>query len=157
MNVESVFTPSIVCTRRSASVLEAARLMKRNHVGALLVNEDLPHSDRPVGVVTDRDLVIKALAEDRSPQQCTVGEVMTPSLVTVLRSDTLQHALGLMRNRGVRRLAVAEPGGKLAGMVSLDDIVDALAGELAALHGILSSELTREISQTPQWRKTHFE
>jgi CBS domain-containing protein len=55
-----------------------------------------------------------------------------------------------MRTRGVRRLAVAEPGGELAGIVSMDDIVDRLAGELGAMHGILGNELAREIAQAAQ-------
>lgn len=146
MTVENFFTPSIVFARRSTCLQEAAAIMRSSHVGALVVTDDRPDADRPVGIVTDRDLVIKAIADGLSPYGCTVGEIMTEALATVLRTDTLKQALELMRERGVRRLAVAEPDGALAGIISLDDIVDAAGAQFGALHGIVRNEIAREIA-----------
>jgi len=148
MTVENVFTPSIVKAGRSATVQEAARLMRKHHVGALIVTDEGLDRDKPVGIVTDRDIVIKAVAEALLGPQTKLEEIMTQALATVLRTDTLNHALDLMRTRGVRRLAVAEPDGDLAGFLSIDDIVDQLASEVAGLHGVLGNELAREIAQT---------
>jgi CBS domain-containing protein len=146
MLVDRIFTSSVVRAPRSMSLQEAAALMRERHVGCLVVTEDGIHSDRPVGIVTDRDLVIRALAEGLSPQRASIGEVMTQALATVLRTDRLSQALELMRSRGVRRLAVAEADGELAGMLSLDDILDALAAQIGGMQGIVGSELAREIS-----------
>ena len=149
MLVSDVFTSAVVRVSRSASLQDAARIMRKHHVGALVVTDEGLERDRPLGIVTDRDIVIKGVADGR-PAQSAVGEIMTQALATVLRTDTLTQALDLMRTRGVRRLAVAEPGGELAGIVSMDDIVDRLAGEIGAMHGILGNELAREIAQVAQ-------
>jgi CBS domain-containing protein len=150
MLVSELFTSAVVRTSLSTTLQDAAKLMRRRHVGALVVTDEGLERDRPLGIVTDRDIVIKAVAEGRSVQQATVGEIMTQALATVLRTDTIVQALELMRTRGVRRLAVAEPTGELAGIVSMDDIVDRLAAEVGAMHGILGNELAREIAQIPQ-------
>jgi CBS domain-containing protein len=147
MTVENVFTPSLVKASRAATIQEAARLMRKHHVGALIVTDEGLDRDKPVGIVTDRDIVIKAVA-DGLAHGTRLEEVMTQALATVLRSDTLEHALELMRTRGVRRLAVAEASGELAGFLSIDDVVDRLAGEVAGVHGVLGNELSREIAQT---------
>jgi len=149
MLISEVFTSSVVRVGRSTSLQEAARLMRKQHVGALVVTDEGLERDRPLGIVTDRDIVLKGVAEGLAPHTA-VGDIMTQALATVLRTDTLAQALELMRARGVRRLAVAEASGELAGIVSLDDVVDRLAGEVGALHGILGNELAREIAQPPQ-------
>lgn len=146
MLVNELFTSAVVRVGRSTTLQDAAKLMRKQHVGALVVTDEGLERDRPLGIVTDRDIVIKAIA-DGLPVQTAVGEIMTQALATVLRTDTLTQALDLMRTRGVRRLAVAEANGELAGIVSLDDIVERLAGEVGALHGILGNELAREIAQ----------
>jgi len=150
MIVSEVFTSAVVRASRSTTLQEAAKLMRKQHVGALVVTDEGLERDRPLGIVTDRDIVIKAVAEGLPVQRATVGDIMTQALATVLRTDTLTQALELMRTRGVRRLAVAEANGELAGIVSMDDIVDRLAGEIGAMHGILGNELAREIAQVAQ-------
>jgi len=149
MLVNEIFTTAVVRVGRSTTLQDAAKLMRRQHVGALVVTDEGLERDRPLGIVTDRDIVIKAVAEGLSAQ-AAVEKIMTQALATVLRTDTLAQALDLMRTRGVRRLAVAEANGELAGILSLDDVVDRLAIEVGALHGILGNELTREIAQVPQ-------
>lgn len=149
MLINEVFTSAVVRTSISTTLQDAAKLMRRQHVGALVVTDEGLERDRPLGIVTDRDIVIKAVAEGLSVQQATVGEIMTQALATVLRTDSLQQALELMRTRGVRRLAVAEPNGELAGILSMDDIVDRLAADVGAMHGVLGNELAREIAQIP--------
>jgi CBS domain-containing protein len=99
MNVERVFSRNIVRTQFSATLEQAAKLMRDHHVGALLVTEDTPQV-RPVGVVTDRDLVIRALAEGAGARDRTIGEVMTRALATVSRSADVFEALEIMRANG---------------------------------------------------------
>jgi CBS domain-containing protein len=146
MNLERVFSRNIVYARSSATLEQAAKLMRDRHVGALLVTED-GSQGRPVGVVTDRDLVIRALADGAGPRDRTIGEIMSRALATVSPSADVFEALEIMRANGMRRLVVTEPDGALAGIVSVDDIVGAIAAELASLRGILGSELRHEVAR----------
>ena len=154
MNIESIFTPTVVRTQTSATLQEAAALMRERHVGALVVTGEGEDMERPVGIVTDRDLVIQAMAEGKSPREVTVGQVMTKALATVLRTASAHEALELMRSRCVRRLAVAEPNGSLAGILSIDDIVDALATNLSGVKGIVRHGLEREMAAVAADRAT---
>jgi predicted transcriptional regulator len=84
------------------------------------------------------------MADGIGPDEATVADVMTEGLATVNQSDDLQAALQAMRDNGVRRLGVTADGGALVGIVSFDDVVRALAGELGDLAGIIRTERERE-------------
>lgn len=126
------------CTRRviqatpSMSIVDAAAMMRRHQVGALIVvhSIDMP---RPIGVLTDRDITVHIVAGGKDPALTPVGEVMTPSVVTCSSDDTLFDVIRLMRGRGVRRIPVLDQNGLLAGIVSTGDVTSALADQLAAL------------------------
>ena len=122
-------------------------MMRRYHVGALLVTEDEPGTDQAIGIVTDRDLVVQAVAEGIDPQDATVDEVMTGEISGVSELADAHEAMVVMREAGVRRLAVTGDGGALVGILSFDDIVDALSVELANLAGVIRSERGKEIEQ----------
>jgi predicted transcriptional regulator len=118
--------------------------MHRFHVGALLVFEKTDAGQEVVGIVTDRDLVLRSLADRLNAHKVTVEKVMSPVVASVaLEADTLE-AVDRMRAAGVRRLLVTDAHGDPAGLVSLDDIVDGLAAELAAAAALMKTELHRE-------------
>ncbi|MBI4206361.1 MAG: CBS domain-containing protein [Betaproteobacteria bacterium] len=121
--------------------------MRQYHVGALLVTEDEPDTDRAIGIVTDRDLVVQAIAEGIGPEALTVDEVMTPEIAGVAESADAHEAMVTMRELGVRRLAVTGEGGALIGILSFDDIVDALSVEMSSLAGVIRSERGREVDE----------
>jgi CBS domain-containing protein len=100
--------------------------MEQRHVGALVVVE----RDRPIGIVTDRDLALRALGRWRGPN-VPVAEVMSTELVVVHVGDRLDEALYTMRRTGVRRLPIVDDTGFLVGVVSLDDLLVLLTGELS--------------------------
>jgi len=93
----------------------AAALMRRHHVGALLVTDDEPNSDRAIGIITDRDLVVQVIADGISPEKRTIGEVMTPGISTISETSDVHEAIEVMRSDGIRRLAVADEDGTLLG------------------------------------------
>lgn len=126
----------LVC-QRSDSCQEAAARMREGNVGMLPVME----GGRPVGVVTDRDLVVRHLApgSDRMPHH-SVAMCMTPWVVSVAPETTVSEATRLMRNRGVRRLLVLE-NGVLQGIVTLDDITLEV-GRLASAALVIQQSLT---------------
>jgi CBS domain-containing protein len=102
----------------STQVAEAAKLMKSENVGSLPVTE----GDRLVGMVTDRDIVVRVVAEGKDVQSATVGEIASKDLVTVDPQQNLDEALRLMAQHQVRRLPVVEEDGRLVGILAQADI-----------------------------------
>jgi CBS domain-containing protein len=101
----------------SASVVEAARLMREQHIGSLPVTED----ERLVGMITDRDITTRVVAESATPETTSVGDVYSRALISVQPDDGLDDALQLMARHQVRRLPVVE-NGRLVGVVAQADI-----------------------------------
>ena len=147
MKVKHIYSHNVIRTPRSLSLERLAVLMRRHHVGAVLVTEGEPSENQAIGIVTDRDLVLQAMAEGIGPREATVGDVMTPSVVSVSENADIHEALETMGVRGIRRLGVATGEGVLVGIVSFDDIVDALGTELTSLAGVIRSERVRESAQ----------
>ena len=127
-----------ICTRKVATVREAddltaaAELMREDHVGYLVVVEPGPAgaSVKPIGVLTDRDIVVSVVSRQTDPRSLRVGDIMTPHPVVAEEGLSVDSALVQMRKHGVRRLPVVASDGHLVGVVSLDDVLEALAGEL---------------------------
>ena len=131
MSLERFCRKSVVTIPPSQTVQDAAVQMRDHHVGAIIVVEN----NRAVGILTDRDIALRAVAEGRDPKTTPVGEVMSRSL-TVLRSDEkIDDAITSIRTAGVRRVPIVDEGGKPIGMVTLDDVVVLMAGELSVAAG----------------------
>ena len=117
--------------------------MRENHVGALVVIDDR-ESNRPVGIVTDRDLVVEVIAVDVNPEKLTIGDVMTRDVATVSAENDVGETIQLMQRRGVRRVVVIDEASRLLGIVSLDDVVELLAEELNGIAKTLTGGPRRE-------------
>ena len=143
MKVERIYTRRVLATTRGASLAEAASAMQRFQVGCLLVLADDAQPDSmPVGIVTDRDIALQGFAAESS----VVEAAMTPVVATVTEEADAHEALELMRAHGVRRLVVTGKRGKVVGIISIDDIVDGLATEMAAAAAVLKGEIRRDAS-----------
>jgi CBS domain-containing protein len=129
--VRNAMTPGVRAVAPTDSVTEAAQAMKEQDVGSLPVVE----GERLVGIVTDRDIVVRAVAEGVDPRTATVGEVTSGDLVTVEPDEDLDDALKLMAQHRIRRLPVVEDG-RLVGVVAQADVAleanDKDAGEMLA-------------------------
>jgi predicted transcriptional regulator len=152
MKVERVYTRSIVGVPRSSDLRNAAVLMHKYHVGALLVTGDDPDEPLVEGFITDRDIVVQAVAADLAPREVTVGDVMTPVVATIGEQADLFEALELMRSGGIRRLVVTDADNRIAGFLSLDDVIDGLAAEVASLAKLIRNERVREAAQFEEMR-----
>ncbi|MDP8975565.1 MAG: CBS domain-containing protein [Actinomycetota bacterium] len=115
--VRDIMTLDPVTLEAKTSVTEAARKMKERDIGDVIVLD----GDQLCGMVTDRDIVVRALAEDRDPNATNLGEICSRELVTVSPGDDLTVAGRLMREKTVRRMPVVE-GGKPVGIVSMGDL-----------------------------------
>jgi CBS domain-containing protein len=142
MFVSELSRRNVITVRKTDPVIAAARLMRQHHVGYLVVVEPdfTGATQRPVGVLTDRDIVVGVVAQDANLDALTVGDVMTPDPVVVLQTDPVAVALQEMRRIGVRRVPVVGSVGELCGVLSLDDVLDLLAGELKNLAGAVRNE-----------------
>ncbi len=133
MLLKEMCMPDVVYCGPDTRVAEAAQLMRRKHVGDLVVVEDPTGERIPIGVVTDRDLVVEVLAKNLDPATTKLVDIMrTPVVVAAETEDTAQ-AIERMRTHGVRRIPIVGEGGALAGIVTLDDLLKQFAVDANAL------------------------
>jgi|SRR5271165_3961125 len=150
MKVGQVCKRNLITIRKSDELTTAARLMRDKHIGYLIVVESNPDKTlNPVGVLTDRDIVVAVIAKDTDPRALTVGDVMTVPPVVVAEGLPISSALKEMRRIGVRRLPVVGSAGQLTGVLSLDDVLDTLAEELFDAAGSIRKEVLFEKSLRP--------
>jgi CBS domain-containing protein len=129
---------------RETNILEAARLMRQHHTGTLVVVDDPQGERTPAGVVTDRDIVVEALANELEPARTSVARIMGAKVVIASASESLADGIERMRLHGVRRLPIVDHNGSLIGIVTLDDMLTLHARQAAALAEIVSKEQVHE-------------
>jgi CBS domain-containing protein len=147
MTIGDVCNREVVFVNREVTVHAACKLMRHYHVGSLVVVDDVGGVDGkrlPVGMLTDRDIVVEINAMDLDANVITAGDIMSPDLVTAPESLGLSEAIELMRFRGVRRLPVVNDENRLVGIVAIDDLLAVLAEELSAIAHVVSREHMRE-------------
>ncbi len=144
MSAGEYCTRNVVIMEKTESVREAIGLMRSHHVGDVVVvdrQEDVPV---PLGILTDRDIVMEMLAKDVDPGAVTVGDVMSYELLTVNEDTKIPDALKLMRSKGIRRLPVVNQHGGLEGILSVDDIVELIAEQMSDIAVLVSHEMQHE-------------
>lgn len=144
LSTGEICTRSVTIAFRLTPLSDAARLMRENHVGCLVVVDEVAGRRVVVGVLTDRDIVTAVVAADLVPSALLVEDVMTTDLVTAREEDSLIDLMRTMRRKGVRRIPVVGMQDELIGVVTLDDVLDILAQELSLLVAAIDSEGKRE-------------
>ncbi|MEE7625225.1 CBS domain-containing protein [Methylobacter sp. Wu8] len=134
----------VVFATREMSLPEAAQLMREYHVGDLVVVDEVGGKRAPVGVVTDRDIVIEIIAKSLNLDEFSVGDIMAPQLVGVQETEGVFETIRLMRTKAIRRIPVLNSEGGLAGIVSADDILELLAEEMTELAKVAPRGQERE-------------
>ena len=137
-------TPDVVCCGPATTIQAAAVLMRERHTGDLVVVDDLEQGLVPLGIITDRDIVVEVLAKDLDPAITTVRSVLRTPVVIAHEGEDASEALERMRTHGVRRLPVVGTSGKLTGIVTLDDVLKLISGNISTLIEIVSREQGRE-------------
>lgn len=144
MPVGEICNRVVIVANPDNTILEAAQLMRQHHVGSLVVVVQRDSSTVPVGIITDRDLVVDVMASEADQTVITVGDVMVPDLCTIKESAGLLEAIEYMRAKGVRRLPVVNQSGGLVGILVLDDLLELLAEELLSLSKLVRQEHKKE-------------
>jgi len=144
MPISEICNREVVIMPPGQTVLEAACLMRQHHVGDVLVVEEREGRRVPIGIITDRDLVIEIMAPNLDPKVITVGDIMVPELATVKESTGISETIEYMRSKGIRRLPVVDKNNELIGIITLDDLLELLAEELLTLSKLVQHERKKE-------------
>jgi CBS domain-containing protein len=149
MSVGEICNRDVLVAQSSTPVAEAARLMREYHAGTVVIVEDRGAQRVPVGILTDRDIVLELTAKDMEAGALTAGDLMSADLLTAREEEGIWELIRRMRAQGVRRVPVVNRDGGLEGIVTVDDLLELLAEELAGLAAIVAREQTRERSARP--------
>lgn len=147
MKTGDICKRQVIVAKRDAPLEQVAQSMRKNHVGCVVVVDE-SEARRPIGIVTDRDLVVEVIAPGLDPRTVTAGDIMTASPAVTGKEDDALWALKTMRDRGIRRLPVVDDAGALYGIVALDDLVEHVGIALGDIVQALGTERNVE-----SWRR----
>ena len=145
MKVSDICTANVVTVTPEASILDAACLMRKEHVGDVVCQGKL-EGGSPLGILTDRDIVVSVLATDLDPKTISVNDAMSYELATVRLDDDLDDAIEVMTESRVRRVPVVDSNGMLAGVLSMDDVIGAMSGMMEKISGLSDLQCWKERS-----------
>ena len=149
MKVGEFCNRDVVVMRGDESAQAAAALMREHHVGDVVLVEDRGGVTTPLGIVTDRDLVLEVMVPGVDAASLAARDLVTAPLVTVREDQGLFDALELMRARGVRRLPVVNGKGALLGILAVDDLVGLMGEMLSRLSSVVARQVVREEMHRP--------
>lgn len=144
MKLKELCVLDVACCHKETSIAEAARLMRQHHTGDLIVVDESDGVREPIGIVTDRDIVMEVIAKGHDPDRTKVAQVMASPLVMASGSENVGTAIDRMRAHGVRRLPIVDDNNAVLGIITLDDLNRVLAEHTAALAAIVNKGQTRE-------------
>ena len=144
MSIGEFCNREVIIVHKDTSIVEAAQLMRDYHVGALVVVENVSHNNIPLGLVTDRDMIIELIAKEVELSTVTVGDVMSTELYTVAETTDLMSTIRFMRQKGVRRVPVVNHKKELIGLIAADDVIELIAEQLTDLTNLINKEQQRE-------------
>lgn len=133
MNVGEICNRNVIIVSREGSIREAAVLMRKYHVGDVVVVEEKNNERFPVGILTDRDIVVLLVARDVDLDSVKVEDVMSFELVSAREEDGVIDTIKQMRSSGVRRIPVVNNRGGLEGILAVDDLIDLLSEQMTDL------------------------
>jgi signal-transduction protein with cAMP-binding, CBS, and nucleotidyltransferase domain len=145
MPIGTIRTRDAAVCRREISVSEAAKVMRKRHVGTVVIVDEAGGRQVPCGIVTDRDIVIEIVAKGLDPESVRVGDMISGELTIVRELDGVAETVALMRAKAVRRLPVVDATGTLIGIVTADDVLQLLSEEMSSLAAMITREQRREV------------
>ncbi len=144
MPIGEICNREVVITYKDSSIVEVAKLMRNYHVGDVVVVDSVGDQSVPVGIITDRDIVVEIIARDVPLGSVTAGDIMSYDLITAREQDGIWDTLQRMRSHGIRRMPVVNEEGGLEGILTVDDLLELFSDELMSLAKVTIREQTRE-------------
>ena len=145
MTIGDICNRNVVVAPQGEMITDAAKRMRTSHVGDLVVIETRNGRHMPIGIITDRDIVISVVAGDPEHMHCLlVSDVMSTDLVTAQEQDTIEAGLKKMHEHGVRRLPIVDEAGALVGILTLDDVLQYLTAQQSELVALVAQEQRHE-------------
>lgn len=150
----SLYRNEVAVISAHASVEEAARLMRDHHVGSVVVVDSIEEGKiYPIGLVTDRDIVVEIVAEGIDLKKLSVKDIMTPNPVTAKHTSSLQDLIARMKEAKVRRLPIVDDRKHLVGFVSFDDLLEKVGLEISSLSQLSQTQQEYERETRPSRAK----
>lgn len=144
MKIGECCNREVVVAEKHMEILDTAKLMRKHHVGDLVVVEKRNDVTRPVGILTDRDLVVEVMAQEVPPGEVTAADVMSLDIATVREEEGVWETLERMRDLGVRRMPVVDQDESLVGLITMDDLVGLFTLAMNNMNQLIKSEVRRE-------------
>ena len=135
MTVGKFCSREVVVASKDSTIIDVARLMRQHHVGDVVIVDSNGNGDqpKPIGIITDRDIVVELIACEVSLDAVSVGDAMSFELITARELDSIWETLHRLGTKGVRRIPVVNDEGGLEGILTVDDLLEMLAEELILL------------------------
>jgi CBS domain-containing protein len=149
MKVGELCMRDVVVTGGETGIIELAALMREYHVGDIVITKDESNKKVPVGIVTDRDIVLEIVAKEVQYGSCTASDIMSTELLCVREEDEVWQTLEIMRSKGIRRVPVVDTDDGLVGIISADDIVEFLAEEMRHVTALYRHQPLKEQHRRP--------
>jgi CBS domain-containing protein len=147
MSIDAYCNRDVICSTRNTTVLEAASLMRRHHVGDIIIVDEDGDRRWAIGIVTDRDIVVEVVATGLDPRLVKLSDLMLEPLTIVEQHADVAQTIRTMAQKGVRRMPVVDAQGALLGIVTLDDLLAHLARPLADLSELAGQTRQREMQK----------
>ena len=130
----------VVVAEKDAAIVDLARLMRQYHTGDIIVVDNTGGKTIPIGIITDRDIILKIVAEGIPVNSVTAGDIMSPVLHTVNENSSIWSTFEMMQAKGIRRIPVINDQHELQGILTADDVLEIIAEETAALAKVFKQE-----------------
>lgn len=140
MPIEELCERKVLTATPETSVYLAAKLMKENNIGNVIVVDNKTGSVKPIGIITDRDIATKIVADNVDPTKVCVNDMMTGSLFSLNKNQGVSEALKMMSEKGVRRVPVVDDAGNIVGILTVDDFFMLIANEVAHIAKLISKQ-----------------
>lgn len=144
MKIGECCNREVVVAEKQMEVLDTAKLMRKHHVGDLVIVEKRNGVTRPVGILTDRDLVVEVMAQEVPPGEVTAADVMSLDIATVRGEEGVWETLERMRDLGVRRMPVVDQDESLVGLITMDDLVELFTEAMDNMNQLIKGEVRKE-------------
>lgn len=149
MDVSGFCNSEVVMAGIEISIIEAAAIMRENHVGDIVIARHENGKYFPSGILTDRDIALSIVVKGVDPETTTVGNVMSFDLTTVKQHDDLMHVIELMHDKGIRRMPIVDADGAVSGIITVDDILSLMSDMLISMARLVDGQQRREDRMRP--------